>query len=205
MGALYSFTMSFETFSERITSKETTEIYSALIKFQSLVPVVKKDSENPFHKNHYASLSNIQMTIKKALQECELGYFQSPRGETGLLTRIFHVSGQYIEDIYHMGHDKMKPQDRGSYITYQRRYALASMLGLIIDDGSDDDGHSASTKPPFDMAKVTTAFIRKTIAGMAKDKKDNAYDFLSQYYTISKSDANRVDELRQEYIDSAEL
>jgi hypothetical protein len=37
---------------------------------------------------------------------------------------------------------KETPQERGSTITYQRRYALTAMLGLNVDD--DDDGNNGT-------------------------------------------------------------
>lgn len=39
---------------------------------------------------------------------------------------------------------KADPQGAGSAITYARRYALVSMLGLNVDE--DDDGNHASNK-----------------------------------------------------------
>jgi hypothetical protein len=62
-----------------------------------------------------------------------------------------HTSGEYIWSNYEMRPVKDDPQGRGSCITYQRRYALASVLGLNIDD--DDDANEAS-KPVVQKKEV---------------------------------------------------
>jgi hypothetical protein len=53
-----------------------------------------------------------------------------------------HQSGEYIAGEYSMRPAKDDPQGRGSAITYQRRYAIASVLSLNIDE--DDDGNAAT-------------------------------------------------------------
>lgn len=115
----------------------------ALLIFNTKVENIKKDAENPFFKSNYASLSNILDAIKMPLIESGLTFMQFPTGSNGLRTILIHAeSGESIEDTYEMRPTKDDPQGRGSTITYQRRYALASILGLNIDD--DDDGNEGS-------------------------------------------------------------
>ena len=47
-----------------------------------------------------------------------------------------------MEATYEMQPVKHSPQDAGSVITYQRRYAIGAILNLNIDE--DDDGNKAS-------------------------------------------------------------
>ncbi len=118
-------------------------IASALSTFHLKVGKVKKDATNPFFKSKYASLSNILDVIDTPLQECGLAYSQFPTGEHGLSTILMHSeSGEWMESTYTMKPAKDDPQGIGSAITYQRRYALAAVLGLNIDD--DDDANAAS-------------------------------------------------------------
>lgn len=64
-----------------------------------------------------------------------------------LLTRITHVaSGDSIEATAPLMLDKQTAQGLGSAITYMRRYALLSILGLVAD--VDDDGNQAETAKP---------------------------------------------------------
>lgn len=123
-------------------SSTINELAKALVLFQVKVDSIKKDAKNPFFKSTYASLSNILDAIKIPLTECGLTLSQFPEGDYGLTTRILHESGEWMEASYSMKPVKDDPQGRGSCITYQRRYAIAAILSLNIDE--DDDGNQAS-------------------------------------------------------------
>ena len=127
-------------------SETITSLAKALIDFNSRVSKISKDAKNPFFKSNYASLSNIQDAISKPLAESGLVYSQMPTGVNGLCTILIHAeSGEYIMDSYTMPVSKPNdPQAVGSAITYAKRYALAGILGLNIDD--DDDGNKAAEK-----------------------------------------------------------
>lgn len=124
-------------------SDSIKSIAAAMITFHMKVDKIKKDAKNPFFKSTYASLSNILDAINEPLCESGLSFVQFPSGENGLTTLLMHAeTGEFIEDHYEMKPVKDDPQGRGSVITYQRRYALAAILGLNIDD--DDDANRAS-------------------------------------------------------------
>jgi hypothetical protein len=127
-------------------SESIKALTSALAKFHTSVTMIAKDEKNPYFNNKYASLSSILEGIKKPLQESGLVFTQLPSGEDELITMLIHAeSGEYISSSYSMKPVKNDPQGRGSAITYQRRYSLAAILGLNIDD--DDDANAASTPP----------------------------------------------------------
>ena len=133
-------------------STSIKNIAQALITFHVKVEKIPKDASNPFFKSKYASLSNILETINDALNESGLSFVQFPTGENGLCTILMHAgSGEYFQAEYIMKPTKNDPQGIGSCITYQRRYALAAILGLNLDD--DDDGNKAS-EPVKKEAKV---------------------------------------------------
>jgi hypothetical protein len=127
-----------------MNKSETIEnIAKALMVFHEEVKNITKESENPFYKSKYASLGNILDAIKLPLAKAELTFAQFPTGEYELTTILMHASGEWIESSYKMQPTQPTPQGAGSVITYQRRYALAAILGLNTDD--DDDGNVAST------------------------------------------------------------
>lgn len=131
--------------------KQLQNLAKALIVFQVKVDTIQKDAKNPFFKSKYASLSNIQEAIREPLIESGLAISQMPNGENGLTTLLIHAdSGEFIHSTFQMRPVKDDPQGRGSCITYQKRYALAAILCLNIDD--DDDGNAASyvSKPETD-------------------------------------------------------
>lgn len=136
-------------------SESIKNLSKALITFHLKVDKVKKDAKNPFFKSSYASLSNILDAINEPLIESGLSFAQFPTGEYGLTTILLHgETGEFIQSTYDMKPVKDDPQGRGSVITYQRRYALASVLGLNIDD--DDDGNSGSRVPAYQKKPITS-------------------------------------------------
>jgi hypothetical protein len=124
-------------------SESLKNIAKALVTFHLKVGKIGKDASNPFFKSKYASLSNILEQINTPLIEAGLTFTQFPTDENGLTTILMHSeSGEFIESCYFMRPVKDDPQGRGSAITYQRRYALASVLGLNVAE--DDDANEAS-------------------------------------------------------------
>lgn len=125
-----------------------TTLHQALIQAQTEFPLIKKTESNPFFKSKYAGLPSILEVVLPVLHKNGLYICQSPISEgdrVGVKTRIIHaVTEEGIEDYFTMALSKNDPQGAGSAITYARRYALVSMLGLNVDE--DDDGNLASGK-----------------------------------------------------------
>ena len=121
-------------------------IYAKISEFQSKVEAIKKKMTNPHYKSKYASLDDVLDAIKEPLRESGLVFIQIPYSD-GLETSIVDIEdeSQCIKSKipYMLGKNDM--QALGSAITYARRYALVSMLGLEQDD---DDGNKACTPPP---------------------------------------------------------
>lgn len=170
-----------------IKSESIQALAKALVTFHVKVDKVNKDSNNPFFKSKYASLSNILDVIDTPLNECGLSILQMPSGEHELTTILLHESGEYIGDTYRMTPTKNDPQGLGSAITYQRRYALGAILSLNIDE--DDDGNEASKpseKKPDDgkpwLNKDNPDFQR----AIEHVKKGGAISKIEEKYKISK-------------------
>ena len=118
-------------------------IYTALLKFHSLVGTIVKGSENPFHKNKYADLSTIQKEIDPHLQSAGLVIIHlMGEGDTMSTVIVHSDSGTEVRSTYNLHSTGNKSQDWGSAITYAKRYALGCMLNLCIDE--DDDGNKSS-------------------------------------------------------------
>ena len=124
-------------------SESIKELASALSKAQGEVKGAVKDSNNPFFKSKYADLGSVWDAIREPLANNSLAIAQFPQGECSLLTILTHSSGEYMAASYTMTPTKKDPQGVGSAITYMRRYALQSVMGVCPED---DDGNQASAK-----------------------------------------------------------
>ena len=124
-------------------------IYKALADFQQEVPVIHKSTEG--YNYTYADLVTIFKTINPLLKKHGLGFTQLVNKDC-LKTIVFHIgSGEVIESetplLENVRLNKMNDfQVLGSQITYLRRYALSSILGLITD--KDTDAQGEQTKLP---------------------------------------------------------
>ena len=127
-------------------------IYKAISEFQAKCPLIKKDADNPFYKSKYASLDSILPIITPILKDVGLVIVQIPHENT-LITKIAHIeSGEVLEGSASLILDKQTAQGQGSAITYMRRYAIVSMLGLNTEE--DDDGNKAEKKGGTASTKV---------------------------------------------------
>lgn len=138
-------------------STTITELAKALVSFQSEMKTVSFDKDNPFYKSKYATLSTLVETSKPILTKHHLAVSQLVEGEGNVVTILIHTSGEFLSSTatlrpvikpvkdenggkYMPSHPD--PQSVGSAITYTRRYAYASILGLVSDE--DDDGNAAT-------------------------------------------------------------
>jgi len=115
-------------------------LYKALASFQQEVPVILKDTSGFGYK--YADLPAIFEVINPLLKKHGMGFYQAVDG-TQILTVVFHVeSGESIQSATDVPQGvQLKGmndfQVLGSAITYIRRYALSSLLGLVTDKDTD--------------------------------------------------------------------
>lgn len=126
------------------------KIYQAIIKFQSQLKPINKDSENPFFKSSYADLSSILQSVMPLLTSHGLGIVQPMRvtdNGTILITRIVHDSGEFIESEMFLPHNP-DPQKYGSLISYYKRYQLSAMLSIATRDEDDDANKVAQPQRP---------------------------------------------------------
>lgn len=123
-------------------------LYKALADFQQEVPVIYKGTQG--YGYSYADLPAIFEIINPLLKKHGLGFYQAIEG-TSIKTVVFHVeSGEQIEGLAQIPENvQMKGmndfQVLGSGITYMRRYALSSILGLVTDKDNDASGEQVKS------------------------------------------------------------
>ena len=160
------------------TSEQIELLAAALSKSQATITAAAKDSRNPFFNSQYADLASVWDACRSPLTSNGLSVVQIPvivfRGEptfrtvrtqkgdertevqviceVSLITRLLHVSGQWIESELMCVLPKGDPQSIGSAITYLRRYGLAPLVGVVAD--IDDDGNAASHPVEHEQTKT---------------------------------------------------
>ena len=127
-------------------SETIKELATALAKFQAAVPRIDLDREVEVttrtggkYKFKYATFANIIDKIKQPLSDNELSFTQLVNEDGSVTTMLMHSSGEYISSTL-LIQGEQTPQGIGSTITYTKRYALSSILGICADD--DDDANA---------------------------------------------------------------
>lgn len=122
-------------------------LLKSLAEFQYECPIIHKDTSG--FNYTYADLPKIISTIMPLMKKHKLCFSQPLEG-TQLRTIIYHTeTGESIEsttEIPIIELAKMNVyQSFGSGITYYRRYALSSILGLVTDKDIDAAGEQVKT------------------------------------------------------------
>lgn len=123
-------------------SDQLGELAAALSKAQGEISAAIKDTTNPFFKSKYADLAEVWSVIRGPFTKYGLSVSQGMEGDS-LTTLLMHSSGQWIESSTLLLYEKNTPQGLGSAITYNRRYALSAIAGVVQED---DDGESAMVR-----------------------------------------------------------
>lgn len=140
-------------------------LFKALADFQQEVPVIHKGTQG--YGYSYADLPKIFEIINPLLQKHELGFMQPINGNI-IKTVVFHTkSGESIESEINIPEGvQLKGMNEfqvlGSAITYLRRYALSSLLGLVTDKDTDAAGEQVKTEkvtPNIQKANEPTQWL----------------------------------------------
>ena len=118
------------------------QIIEALIKFQQEVGPIHKESSAQYGK--YADLQTVLAKVNPVLNANGLFLTQLLDGKS-LTTEVHHISGELLVSDCDLviTEGRKALHSWGGAVTYQRRYAILSILGLATED---DDGDSAGHK-----------------------------------------------------------
>ena len=153
-------------------SESITDLATALCLAQAEMGGAVKDSNNPFFKSSYADLTSVIKVIKQPFANHGLSFVQLPvtsdggKG-VGVSTMLMHNSGQWIQSEYLLPMDKITPQGAGSAITYARRYALQSLVGIpAVDDDSEMAMYRNSPPPVVEppAKRVSKSLAQSVVA-----------------------------------------
>jgi len=149
-----------------------------LLEFQRKVNAIKKDGKNPHFKSTYATLTQILSEVKPILSDLGLVLLQPIKdGKVG--TVITDGDKLVIESFIDLP-TGLNPQQMGSAITYFRRYTLASLLSLEIED--DDANMTIKPSKPA----LTPEQFEAMIKAINEGKKDQVIKSMDKYTIDSK-------------------
>lgn len=158
-------------------------IYKALADFQQECPIIHKGTKG--YGYTYADLPAIFEVINPLLKKHGLGFTQLV-GSGDIKTILFHTeTAENIEVITKIPEDvQLKGMNEyqvlGSAITYIRRYALSSMLGIVTDKDTDASGQQKPKQAPKKE-------VKKLPLLPDTDKWESVLDFL-----VDGGDINKV-------------
>lgn len=153
-------------------------IYAKLLNAKKNIGKVKKTMKNGHFKNTYADINALLEVVEPVLLDNGLLLLQ-PIINNKVITQIIDVeTGDKIESIIELD-GNLNPQQRGSQITYYRRYSLQSALSLEV---IDDDGNGASVQQkPLMSEKQYESFIERLQSDKSIiDKARNQFTFTAQ-------------------------
>ena len=150
---------------EKRTTKAT--LWSALSDFQEECPAINKGAKGYGYK--YADLPSIMEVINPLLKKHKLVISQ-PLDGRAIMTKLVHIPTGEIEfsrieipeGVSLKGMNQF--QVDGSAITYYRRYALSSLLGIVTDEDNDAAGKQVSQEPTKRVIKKGTKMFEHCVA-----------------------------------------
>lgn len=151
-------------------SEKIDEIATALSKAQGQLESAKKGTEG--YGYNYSDLASVISTAKPVLSSNGLAIVQLT-GNSGdkmqITTILTHSSGQYFKSVFAMSLVDMKgvniAQKAGATLSYMRRYAYQSIIGMSSEDSdASSKGFSSGKKaaPKKEAKKEEPRFKRNT-------------------------------------------
>jgi hypothetical protein len=124
-----------------------SELTKALIAFHQQVDKIDKNARGNYGR--FADLANVLSTITPALNANGLVITQTFLDDS-LVTTLRHVSGESESSTtkLYIADGRNVTQEWGKAVTYQRRYAICSIVGLVADMDTDGEPTPEPEKKP---------------------------------------------------------
>lgn len=166
-----------------------SELTKALIQFQKDVDKIEKNARANYGK--FADLANVLSTVTPALNKNGLALTQTFLDDA-LITTLHHESGETIHSSCKLVvcDGRNNTQEWGKAVTYQRRFSICSILGIVADMDTDD----VPDLPPSNnvpVAKKASSKPATSAAFNAGAKVIQAAKDLAALRTLSKRVAER--------------
>lgn len=181
------------------TTQETSNLFKAMIKAAPEIQSISKSKQAYGYK--YATLDSLIDMLRSVLPKHGVWFTQIPKrvdGKSILTTRVFHESGEWMEDDIEMTDTELQgkandTQKLGASITYFRRYALSSIFGVSADE--DVDGNLNSKNPPQRQQQAP----RPVAPAQGPQQKLDPQKYVLDDYTARQTNGETVESILQDY------
>jgi len=131
-----------------------SELTKALIGFHKAVDKIDKNARANYGK--FADLANVLSTVTPPLHANGLAITQT-FDDQALVTTLHHTSGETISSSCQLMicDGRNQTQEWGKAVTYQRRYAICSILGIVADMDTDAESEPQPEKKVSRPARKT--------------------------------------------------
>jgi len=135
------------------SDEQIAEMFADYAKYFGDVTNPWNTMTNAFLKNKYAPLNEVLNTVRPVLAENGFSVIQTPKvddkGDVLVQTILMHKSGAMISfPSLKSKAVKADIQGLGAAITYLRRFAISSILGVASENDDDGDSNSPKNKKP---------------------------------------------------------
>lgn len=138
------------------------ELAKALSAMQSELEPARKEAVNPHFRSRYADLAACLEAVRAPMAKHGLAISQHAGLEgdvVTLTTLLLHTSGEFIQSTAGVRLAKHDAPSVGSALTYLRRYALSSVVGLSTE--ADDDGAAAMAPAPVQAPRTPSPELQR--------------------------------------------
>lgn len=187
---------------------EKTNVYAELVKVLNEMKNPINSVENSYFKSKYVPLSDILDLARPILSKYGFALLQVPtvfydavqlknggvheQGVVKVQTSLIHQSGEKIEfpEIVIKAKDA-SAQSVGSAITYARRYALASILGISGKD-EDDDGNMANGNYPYPSQNAPMQPYQPSGQTITPQQANTLFGYANRLAELKNVDVQRI-------------
>jgi hypothetical protein len=195
-------------------SADISALAAALTRAQGQIQEAERDSDNPALRSRYASLASVWRACRRALADNQLSvaqFAETTEGQLAVRVRslLMHSSGQWLASTLDVRPSGEGAQAVGMAITYCRRYALAALVGVAVEDEEERAPAARGAEAPVapallreigappapsaeeslqNTAALSKEAVRAAVAGLPpKVKAANAATHLAQLLAVFPS------------------
>jgi hypothetical protein len=130
---------------QAVRSDKQAALHSALARAQAAFPPIDRNrSQEKPYRFSWASWDHVLELLRAPLADNGLAFTQPFDVDEGMLilrTLLVHADGGVLESRIPLNTSGLTDQQKGSHITYMKRYAGCALLGVAAEE--DDDGTAA--------------------------------------------------------------